>query len=163
MFNSNSSRHHAGLEMLFKHKRVAQLSDLREALGVRSRTTVFSALKSAGYFSSYSHAGRYYTLAHIPRFDAHGLWSHGLVRFAKHGTLRDTVIAFVQQAQEGYTHQQLQMLLSVRLHDTLRSLIDAELLDRERVGRVYLYVSADPKRATEQVAARQELRASLAC
>ena len=162
MFKSKTNKHHAALETLFKRKRVVQLSQLRQALGVRSRTTVFSALKSEGYFSSYSHAGRYYTLARIPRFDSHGLWSHGLIRFSEHGTLRDTVIALVKQGPQGYTHDQLQALLGVRLHDTLRSLVSTALLGRERVGRVYLYMSADPSVAAEQVAARKEFRASLA-
>jgi len=162
MFNSTTSRHQGALERLFKRKNVAQLSELRRALGVRSRTTVFFALKTAGYYCSYSHAGRYYTLAHIPCFDAHGLWSYDQVRFSKHGTLRATVVVLVQQAPEGRTHEELQGMLGVRLHDTLRSLVEAELLGRKRVGAVFLYVSADGEKATEQIAGRQELSAVLA-
>jgi len=162
MFNTTTSRHQGALEALFKRKRVAQLSELRTALGVRSRTTVFFALKTAGYYSSYSHAGRYYTLAHIPRFDAHGLWFHGQVRFSEHGTLRATVVVLVQQAPEGRTHEELQVVVGVRLHDTLRSLVDDDLLGRERVGTVYVYVSADGEKAAEQVARRRELAAVLA-
>lgn len=157
MFNSTTCRHQGALEALFKRKRVAQLSDLRRALGVRSRTTVFSALKAAGYYSSYSHAGRYYTLAHVPRFDAHGLWFHDQVRFSRHGTLRATVVALVHLAPEGRTHEELQVAVGVRLHDTLRSLVKDDLLGRERVGAVYLYLSADGERAAEQVARRREL------
>jgi hypothetical protein len=162
MFNSTTSRHQSALQTLFERKKVAQLSELRRALGVRSRTTVFFALKTAGYYSSYSHAGRYYTLVHIPRFDAHGLWSHDQVRFSKHGTLRATVVVLVQRAPEGRTHEELKVLVGVRLHDTLRSLVQDDLLGRERVGAVYLYVSADGDEAAEQVARRRELAAVLA-
>ena len=155
MFNSTISNHQTALTTLFEHKRVAQISDLRKALGVRSRTTVFYALKAAGYLSSYSHAGRYYTLAHIPRFDAHGLWSHKQVRFSKHGTLRETVFSLVQRSPQGYTHEQLQTLLDVRLHDTLRNMVNAGLLGRERIGGVFVYLSADDERSSEQLRQRE--------
>lgn len=157
MFNPTRNRHQGALETLFKRKSITQLSELRRALGVRSRTTVLSALKTAGYYSSYSHAGRYYTLAHIPRFDSHGLWSHCRVGFSEHGTLRATVVVLVQQAPEGRSHEELQVILGVRLHDTLRSLVEDGLLGRERVGAVFVYLSADGRKAAEQVARRREL------
>jgi hypothetical protein len=162
MFNTPTYRHQTALEALFNRKKVASLSVLRAALGVRSRTTVFFALKRAGYYCSYSHAGRYYTLARIPRFDAQGLWSHDQVCFSKHGTLRATAMVLVQEAPEGCTHEELQRIVGVRLHDTLRSLVEDGGIGRERTGRVYLYVSADPERAAQQVKERQELNASLA-
>ena len=162
MFKSTTNRHQAALNALFKHKRVARLPELRKALRVRSRTTVFFALKTVGYYSSYSHAGRYYTLAHIPRFDEHGLWSHGQVHFSKHGTLRDTVVALVQQAPGGYSHEQLQVLLCVRLHDTLRHLVATELLSRKRFGAVFVYLSTDDERAAEQLRYREETDRAIA-
>jgi hypothetical protein len=162
MFKSTTNRHQAALNTLFKHKRVARLPELRKALRVRSRTTVFFALKRVGYYSSYSHAGRYYTLADIPRFDGHGLWSHGEVRFSKHGTLRDTVVALVQQAPGGHSHEQLQVILGVRVHDTLRHLFAADLLGRERLGAVFVYLSADGERAAEQLRYREETDRAIA-
>jgi hypothetical protein len=156
MFSTSDDRHRDSLENLFKRQGIAQISELRRALGVRSRTTVFFALKAVGYYSSYSYAGRYYTLAHIPRFDAHGLWSHGEVRFSKHGTLRATVVVLVQQAPEGRTHEELQVILGVRVHDTLRKLVEDRLLGRERVESVYLYTDADPERAAAQIEQRRD-------
>jgi hypothetical protein len=143
------------LEKLFERHRVAQLSTLRKALGVRSRTTVFHSLKAVGYYSSYTHAGRYYTLAHIPRFDGHGLWSQGEIRFSKHGTLRATVVVLVCRSPDGHTHEELQELLGIRVHDTLRSLVDDDLLGRQRVEAVYVYTDATPKRAAQQLEQRR--------
>ena len=57
------------LDSLFRRKRAALLDDLRAALGTASRTTIFRILRAVGYFTSYSHAGRYYTLRRIPEFD----------------------------------------------------------------------------------------------
>jgi hypothetical protein len=78
----------ARLNQIYRRKRAALLDDLRETLGTASRTTIFRILKSVGYFTSYSHAGRFYTLRGIPQFDRLGLWSWRGIGFSSHGTLR---------------------------------------------------------------------------
>jgi hypothetical protein len=143
------------LERLFRRRKVARLVDLRRALGVRSRTTVFFALKEAGYCTSYSHTGRYYTLRRIPQFDEHGLWFCGEVRFSKHGTLRATVIVLVCESPAGRTHEELEELVGLRVHDTLRDLVLAGLLGREQVQSVYVYVAPDRRRAKVQLKERR--------
>ena len=156
MFISTTNRHQAALNALFKHKRVARLPELREALGVRSRTTVFFALKTVGYYSSYSHAGRYYTLAHIPRFDDHGLWFHGQVRFSKHGTLRDTVVALVQQAPGDIPTS------SCRGFWAFGFMTRCAIWSLPRIGAVFVYLSADGERAAEQLRYREETDRAIA-
>jgi hypothetical protein len=103
------------------------------------------ALGRAGYLSSYSHAGSYYTLRRIPRFDANGLWFHGEVRFSTHGTLRATIVVLVRKSAAGYTHDELALILGLRVHDTLLSLVKAQVLARERIDAVYIYLDADPE------------------
>ena len=146
----------ATLDLLFARKPLATLDDLRAALGTGSRTTVFRAVSRVGYRTSFSHAGRYYTLERIPKFDARGLWFHRDVGFSSHGTLRATVVVLVERSDAGYTHGELQVELKLRLHDTLRSLVEDELIGRERVEDVYLYVSARSKVARTQVARRRQ-------
>jgi hypothetical protein len=135
------------------------LDDLRAALGTSSRTTIFRILKAVGYFSSYSHAGRYYTLRSIPNFDRRGLWSWRGIGFSSHGTLRATLVFLIGQSEAGQTHDELQRQLRLRVHDTLRSLVEAGTVARDRFEEVYVYLSADPKRAAAQRAARQKLQA----
>lgn len=147
------------LEKVFRRKKVARLADLRRALGVRSRTTVFFALKKAGYCTSYSHAGRYYTLRRIPQFDEHGLWLCGEIHFSKHGTLRATVIVLVCESPAGWTHEELEQLVGLRVHDTLRDLVQARLLGREQVQSVYVYVAPDRRRAAAQLEERRRRQA----
>lgn len=155
MFNSTINDHLTRLEKAFGRKEVLQLGDLRRALKVRSRTTVFFVLKAAGYYTSYSHAGRYYTLNHIPKFNEQGLWSAGQIRFSKHGTLRATLIVLVCKALAGQTHEELEMTLGLRVHDTLLSLVAAHALKRESIQSVYVYLNPDPKRMTSQIEARR--------
>lgn len=146
------------LDQLFRRKRAALLNDLRAALGTTSRTTIFRILKAVGYFTSYSHAGRYYTLRRIPKFDRWGLWAWRDVGFSSHGTLRATSVFLIEQSAAGQTHAELEPRLGLRVYDTLRSLVEAGAVTRERFEDVYLYLSADRKKAAAQIAARRELQ-----
>ena len=80
------------LDRLFKRTPIADLPTIQRALETTSRTTVFRTLSEIGYRTSYSHAGRYYTLDEIPRFDEDGLWVHGEALFSKYRTLRATIV-----------------------------------------------------------------------
>lgn len=146
------------LNQLFRRKPAALLDDLRAALGTTSRTTIFRILKAVGYVTSYSHAGRYYTLRRIPKFDHWGLWAWRSIGFSSHGTLRATSVVLVERSPAGQTHEELQHRLGLRVHDTLRSLVEDGAITRERVEAVYLYLSADPTKAAAQRAARRQLQ-----
>jgi hypothetical protein len=146
------------LNRLFRRKRAALLDDLRLALGTTSRTTIFRILKTVGYLTSYSHAGRYYTLRRIPKFDNWGLWAWRGVGFSSRGTLRATLVYLVEQSPAGQTHEELEQRLGLRAHDTLRSLVEARAIARERFEDVYLYLSANPKKAAAQITARRDVQ-----
>ena len=143
------------LEKFFRRKRVATLEELERSLGSSGRT-VFRALKRLGYLTSYSHAGRYYTLSDLPTFDAAGLWFHGEIRFSRHHTLRATVVVLVKEAPTGHTHEELEAIVRLRVHDTLRSLVADKEVGRERVAGVYVYLHPDHKVASVQLARRRE-------
>src|SRR5438105_1418365 len=90
------------LHKLFRTRPVALLSDLRKALQTPSRTTVFRVLSSVGYLTSYSHAGRYYTLKRIPQFDPRGLWHYRQIGFSSQRTLRATLVHLVETSPAGH-------------------------------------------------------------
>lgn len=161
MFTSAIDTHRVKLEKVFDRKSVAQISDLRRALGGRSRTTVFFALKAASYLTSYSHAGRYYTLKRIPKFDEHGLWFWGKIRFSKHGTLRATIVVLVCEAPAGRIHEELEEILGLRVHDTLRSLVETHALGREEIESVYVYLDPNPQQAAAQTEQRRRKRSAV--
>ena len=142
------------LKRLFDRRRVAQLDELRRALSTSGRT-VLRVLGRMGYLTSYRHAGGYYTLRAIPSFDERGLWFYHRVRFSSHGTLRATVVFLVEQAAAGYTHEELEVLLGLRVQDTLRSLVRASEIGRESVDAVYVYVHRDQERAASQLRRRR--------
>ena len=145
----------AALGRLFRRKPVASLAQLRQALGTRSRTTVFRALSRIGYRTSFSHAGGFYTLASLPEFDRRDLWFYRGIGFSAHGTLRATIVVLVDRSSAGYTHEELQAELTLRVHDTLRSLVEDNLIGRERVDQLYVYVSTHRRVAAAQLAQRR--------
>src|ERR1017187_5938404 len=83
------------LREFLRGKTIATLPELKQALGTTVDTTVFRKLKELSYRSSYSHRGRYYTLAEIPQFEPQGLWSFQAIWFSRWGTLVSTVETLV--------------------------------------------------------------------
>lgn len=156
MTNSSSSSHIKKLESFFRHRPIARLDELQRTLDVSGRT-VFRVLDQMGYLSSYSHAGKYYTLVRTPSFDADGLWAHSGILFSSHGTLRNTIVHLVNNASAGHTHAELQDRLQLRVYDTLHDLVSAGEISRADIERLYLYVSAQSGRAEAQIAERQRL------
>ena len=160
MTNSANHPNVKKLESFFRHRSIARLDELQRVLHVSGRT-VFRILGAMGYFSSYSHAGKYYTLARTASFDAEGLWAHSGVLFSSHRTLRNTIVHLVNKAQAGHTHAELQDRLSLRVYDTLHDLVAAREIGCAEMERLYLYVSAKPTAAEAQIAERQRLIAEL--
>lgn len=151
--------HAQRIEALFRRKPVADLGEMQRALGTCGRT-VFRVLRPLGYLTSYSHAGRYYTLKQIPEFNAQGLWFYQDVRFSTHGTLRATVEFMVKHAATGHTHEELQAILGLRVHDTLLSLATAGRIGRDHVADLYIYVDPVGDVAAAQLAQRRQQRAA---
>jgi len=58
----------------FRKRFIADLDQLFHLLETKSRMSVFRRLKLIGYMTSFTDAGRYYTLEDIPAFDSWGLW-----------------------------------------------------------------------------------------
>src|ERR1022692_2830925 len=145
------------LRKLLLSKKIATLPELKRALGTTVDTTVFRKLKELSYHSSYSHRGRYYTLAEIPQFDPHGLWSFQSVWFSRWGTLVSTVETLVNSAPQGYFANDLQQLLHVDVKDPLLQLVEQHRVARQQVTGFFLYCSTDTAVRRRQVLARQAL------
>lgn len=147
------------IEQLFRRKQVLDLPSIAEAMKDRSRRSLFRDLTALGYLSSYTHAGRYYTLSNIARFDEQGLWFFHGIGFSRSGTLKNTLIELAHGSDAGQTHEELHALLHVRVHNTLLDLVSNQRIGRQRVEKLYLYVSAVVDHAAVQVARRRELLA----
>lgn len=142
-------------EMLLEQS-IATMDDLKAALGTDTDLTVIRKLKELDYHTSYSHRGKYYTLAETARFDELGLWSFDTAWFSKHGTLVKTVEVLVETSESGRYAEELECILKVSVKDALRKLYEENRLHREKVGNRWLYCSKDPHRLKKQLEYRAD-------
>ena len=145
-----------------RRRKAATMTELKDALGTSVDMTVLRKLRALGYLTSYSHAGKFYTLMSIPHFNNQGLWFHGEVGFSRYGTLRATLERLVKVAEAGHTHEELKSLLRLRVQNTLRNLVEAGRIRRELVEALYVYFDVDPRLAKAQLAKRLEILAERA-
>ncbi len=148
------------LRRLFRREPVTELSGLLRVLETRSRMSVFRRLRVLGYLSSFTHAGRYYTLRDVARFDQWGLWFHRDVGFSRVGTLKATVLELVDGSIGGMTPKDLLTLLKLpvanSLYNTLHELVGSGRVRRQKLAGRRLYLCAEARRAEEQLARRRE-------
>ena len=145
------------IRSLLQRQKIATLAELKGSLGSSATMTVFRKLKALGYLTSYSHRGKYYTLADIPRFDEQGLWSYDAVWFSRDKNLLATAQRFVEKAKAGFTAGELQDCLNVEVKELYRR----KRLDRDDLGGRYVYFSRDPGIGQEQRLQREGRRAVL--
>ena len=145
-------------QYLRRHK-IADLHQLKRALGTDTALTVFRKLKTLDYIVSYTHRGRFYTLPDIARFDDRGLWSHQAVWFSRYGTLLSTVEAFVLASPNGYYAHELADALYTDVQEPLRHLVQRERLNRAEVDGQYLYTANEPRERRNQTLARRSAQA----
>ncbi len=159
MENSNTSKTEQVRRILMR-KRVADQETLKRATDGRNRRSLFRDLAKLDHFSSYTHAGRFYTLPGIPEFDEHGLWFHKEIGFSQAGTLKDTVALLVKRSHAGYFHRELEGIVRVGVHNTLLDLCRSSLIQRQSLGpRRYLYLNADSEHAAQQLQQRKAILA----
>ena len=107
-------------------------------------------LASAGYYSSFTHNGKWYTLWSIPNFNRDGLWFYNEIGFSRSGSLTKTLIYLTANSRAGITADQLGEKLHCRCHTMLVQLHRSKKLQRQKTGRSFLYLAADPNTAAKQ-------------
>lgn len=118
-------------------------------------------LARTDYFSSFSHNGKWYTLASIPRFSSKGLWFYRDIGFSRHGPLTHTLVNLVEKSTSGMTADQLGQLLRCRCHAVLVQLCRKGRLQRQKHGGSYVYLATDPAKADVQEKHLQKIDAPL--
>lgn len=143
------------LKKVLTEQKVGTLEGMKTVLGTDVSMTVFRKLKEIGYYSSYSHAGKYYTLEKIARFDEHGLWSFNDIWFSMYGTLVSTVEVFVTKSDSGYFTRELDRILHVSTKKVLLKLVQENRIAREHVSGFHLHCSVDSTKRGEQLRTRR--------
>lgn len=133
------------------------LDQLAEALGY-ALISVRRFLKQIGYFRSYTHNGKWYTLRESPRFNREGIWRHQGIGFSRHGSLLATIDHLVGHSPAGLSASELTHKLEHPCHAVLTQLHNAGQLDRLQVAGQFRYLATTPelnRRQREQTALLQ--------
>ena len=142
------------LQELFQSNTVVELADIQAALDNASRATAFRYLKQVPYRSSYNHNGRYYTRHDPAQYDPFGLLCHKGILFSRDGSLSATVARAVQEAEAGLTQRELRERLRVRVQVVLAEAMRHGVIEREHVGRWFVYTHTDPDIRQAQLQSR---------
>jgi hypothetical protein len=118
------------------------LADLAQVLDY-ALVSVRRLLKQIGYFRSYTHNGKWYTLRDSPHFNRDGLWHHQHIGFSKHGSLIATIAHLVARSPAGLSARDLAQKLQHPCHAVLTHLHQDRILDRVRVGGQFRYLAPD--------------------
>lgn len=140
---------------LISKNRIVMLDEIKTVLQTDVTMTIMRKLKELSYLSSYSHRGKYYTLATIPRFSDLGLWTYHAVHFSKYSTLVNTCLQIVSNSVCGYTVKELDKVLEVSVRLPTLNLFNEGELFRAAFGEEYVYFSRNNQRRKQQMAIRE--------
>jgi hypothetical protein len=135
------------LAELFKQEKCYTIDEISRRLNY-SLISIRRFLKVIGYYSSFTHNSKWYTLRSIPCFDKNGIWFYQDIGFCKHGNLNQTIGRFIDKSFQGLTAKDLFNILSVPCHPILNQMYKKKKIDRYHTpkGFVYLSVSETKKR-----------------
>ena len=132
------------LGKLFHRRKCWLLAELANALDY-AMISVRRLLKQIGYFRSYTHNGKLYTLGDSPQFNRDGIWHHKDIGFSKQGSLVATIGYLVARSPNGLSARELADKLQHPCHAVLTHLHKSQVLDRLKVGGTYRYLAtAEP-------------------
>jgi len=142
------------IEKFMLSKKIVTFNELQDYIGNISRMTMIRRLRELSYLTSYSHTGRYYTLASIPKFSENGLWSYKSVCFSKFDTLINTCQNFVNNSESGYSVKELKDILHIDVKLSLIELHKQGKLYREKCRDGYVYFNKHFPRRKQQLIIR---------
>ncbi len=146
--NAFHKRSHA-LHTLFGSHLCWMIEPLAGELGC-SIPSARRLLAYTGYYSSFTHNGKWYTLDSIPSFDREGLWFNRDIGFSRAGSLTETLVRLAGRSPAGMTAEQLGLKLHCRCHAVLAHLHRGGRLQRQKAGRSHVYLAAEPSVARRQ-------------
>ena len=109
------------LAELFKQEKCYTIDQLSRRFNY-SLISIRRFLKVIGYYSSFTHNSKWYTLRSIPCFDKNGIWFYQDIGFCKHGNLNQTIGLFIDKSFQGLTAKDLFNILSVPCHPVLNQM-----------------------------------------
>ena len=144
------------LALLFKQQKCYTIDELSRRLNY-SLISIRRFLKVIGYYTSFTHNSKWYTLQSIPSFDKNGIWFYQDIGFCKHGNLNQTIGHFVDKSFQGLTAKNLFDILSVPCHAVLNQMYKKKKIDRFHTQKGFVYLSGSESKKRLQLKRLQVL------
>lgn len=141
----------AQLLKLFKVNKCVTLETICNYLNNSGRSTQ-RLLKSIGYYSSFTHNGKWYTLHDVPKFDIDGLWFYNGIGFSQLKDINSTIFHLIDKSEKGLTANDLSKLLSTSCPPILNRLYKKNKIDRVKAHGGFVYLSVKKAIRGQQVA-----------
>lgn len=135
---------------LFNKEKCLTMRDLSRKLEYSARS-VQRLLKKLGYYSSFTHNGKWYTLEYMPEFDENGLWFYHGIGFSKWRNLTATILYLIENSTKGLTAGGLSSRLSSSCPPILNKIYKAGKLKRVKTQRGFVYISINPTTKERQL------------
>jgi len=113
-------------------------------------------LAENGYYSSFTHNGKWYTLRKSPHFDRDGICFLDTIGFSRVGSLTNTLLKLIIRSQSGMSAEQLGKKLRCRCHSILVQLYRQGKVYRQKQGRAYVYLAVDSSTQALQLQALEK-------
>ena len=144
------------IQKLFEHKHIYCSEYLQKHFGC-SYQCIWENLKKVGYYSSFTHNSKYYTLADIPEFNDNDIWFHndpviGEIGFTKQKTASNLIVWLINSSQTGLTQRNLTDIMKIRICNQLNGLVKQSKIQKVKIGNKSYYFSIDENQYRQQYA-----------
>jgi hypothetical protein len=128
------------VEELFHIHKAVTISDLVNQLQC-SEVTARRRLADIGYFSSFTHNSRFYTIESVAQFDQHGIWHYKDIGFSSAGTLKQTITGLVDTSPHGMTVSQIAHIIKMKCYAPVNLFYKNGLFNRIKHEKKFIYLS----------------------
>jgi hypothetical protein len=144
------------IQKVFEHQHIYCSEYLKKHFGC-SYQCIWENLKKVGYYSSFTHNSKYYTLANIPEFNDNDIWFHtdpviGEIGFTKQKTASKLILWLINSSQTGLTERNLTDLMKIRLCNQLNGLVKQSKIQKVKIENKSYYFSIDKNQYRQQYA-----------
>ena len=136
---------HRRLETIKRIIRENQIQSFETILGKVdcSSITLRRDIEAIAGITSYTHRGKYITLADIPVFNENGIWFYKTVGFTKFKNSLDLIVSIINNAKEGIPKEEIEDILRIKISKQIQILLSQNRLHRVKLGAKYCYLSEE--------------------
>ncbi len=136
---------HRRLETIKRIIRENQIQSFETILGKVdcSSITLRRDIKAIAGITSYTHRGKYITLADIPVFNENGIWFYKTVGFTKFKNSLDLIVSIINNVKEGIAKEEIEDILRIKISKQIQILLSQNRLHRVKLGAKYCYLSEE--------------------